>query len=120
MNDTGQNLYSFQMVGGSKASFVKSKNYFKQNDGMDVVVVGKQWGSKYRTSKYSDHLKTGPSGFRMVIFQTKFGSGFKMALAAILLKKNIQKLDKKSPVLEWFCDFVKTIRKPDHLATRQH
>jgi hypothetical protein len=36
--------------------------------------------------EYSHHLKTGPSGFRMVIFQTKFGSGFQMALAAILVK----------------------------------
>jgi hypothetical protein len=49
---------------------------------------------------YSHHLKTGPSGFQMVIFWTQFGSGFQMPLAAILLKP-FAKTGQKSPVLEW-------------------
>jgi hypothetical protein len=40
--------------------------------------------------QYSQHPKTGPSGIQMVIFRTKFWSGFQMVghlvLAAILLK----------------------------------
>jgi hypothetical protein len=39
-----------------------------------------------RKKEYSQHQKTGPSGIQMVIFCTIFGSGFQMALAAILLK----------------------------------
>jgi hypothetical protein len=48
---------------------------------------------------YSEPPNTGPSGIRMVIFRTLFKSGYRMALAAILLKpfKNWT----KRPVFEW-------------------
>ena len=44
---------------------------------------------------YSEQLNTRPSGIQMVIFRTLFVSGFRMALAAILLK-TIRKPDKKT------------------------
>jgi hypothetical protein len=47
--------------------------------------------------KYSQHPNTGQSGIQMVIFRTLIVSGFRMALAAILLKttENPTKPDKK-------------------------
>jgi hypothetical protein len=37
--------------------------------------------------KYSQHPKSGPSGFQMVIFQTQFVSSFQMVKSAILFRK---------------------------------
>jgi hypothetical protein len=61
---------------------------------------------------YSEPPKTGLSGIRMVIFRTLFVSGFRMLLAAILLK-TIRKPDffvrfvTSCPVFEWW-DHLKT------------
>jgi hypothetical protein len=45
--------------------------------------------------EYSEHLKTGPTGFGTVIFRTLFKSGFRMVKGSHFVK-TIQKPDKKS------------------------
>jgi hypothetical protein len=52
--------------------------------------------------KHGEPPNTGLSGIRMVIFRTLFKSGFRMALAAILLKPFE---NRTTPVFEWSAIF---------------